>query len=201
MNLTLIITGANNGIELEMTKAFLTIGERIAALDLDTANHYSSSMSQFFVAISTWLHSLATAIFIGYFLLLALIYLPALTKNGLDNNSGIFLSEISKRSRGWMYASLLTFIVTGIHLMLADPNYLGVGNFGNLWGMLMLVKHIIILGMIAMGFWFNAILRVGPQMSTNTGAALALKRFQLYAKAMAISGILVLLLTALAQME
>ena len=85
--------------------------------------------------------------------------------------------------------------------MLIDPGYLGFMNFGNLWEIVMLVKHILILGMIAMGFWFNAILRVGPLMSSNNGAAQAIARFRWYANAMALSGVLVLFLTALAQLQ
>jgi hypothetical protein len=65
----------------------------------------------------------------------------------------------------------------------------------------MLVKHILIVGMNGLGFWFNAILRVGPMMSSNNSAEVAIRRFRLYSNLMAISGILVLLLTALAQVE
>jgi hypothetical protein len=65
----------------------------------------------------------------------------------------------------------------------------------------MLVKHLLILGMLAIGFWFNAILRTGPMLSSNTGADLAIGRFRLYVNLMAISGVLVLLLTAIAQIE
>jgi hypothetical protein len=65
----------------------------------------------------------------------------------------------------------------------------------------MLIKHLLVVGMIGMGFWFNAILRVGPLMSSNTGADQAILRFSLYSKWMAISGVLVLLLTAIAQVE
>jgi uncharacterized membrane protein len=154
-------------------------------------------MSQILASLSYWLHSLATVIFIGHYVLLSLIYLPVLSRDG----NGTMLCKISKRSRLWMYASLIIFIVTGILLMLVDPEYLGVGNFSNLWGVLMLVKHILILGMIAMGFWFNAILRIGPLMSSNTGAAQAVARFRRYVNLMAISGALALLLTAIAQME
>ena len=157
-------------------------------------------MSQVLIILCIWLHSLATVIFIGHFVLLVLIYLPAMTKNGFDEMSGMFLREISKRSRNWMYASLLTFMVTGIYLMIADPNYLGIGNFSNLWGV-MLLKHILIIGMIAMGFWSNAILRVGPQMITKSGAVVAFRQFRTYANVMAICGVLVLLLTAAAQLQ
>ena len=152
-------------------------------------------MSQILISISIWLHTLATVIFIGHFVLLAGIYLPALSKNGAG------LSEISKRSRNWMYVSLLIFIVTGTYLMVIDTGYLGFMDFGNFWGIAMLVKHILVLAMIGMGFWFNAILRVGPMMNSNNNTDMAIVRFRRYVNAMAICGVLVLLLTALAQAE
>ena len=155
-------------------------------------------MSQILFSLSNWLHALATVVMIGHYLLLTLIYLPVLAK---ENSGGMILSAISKRSRVWMYGSLIVFAVTGAYMTFVDPNYLGIGNFGNLWGILMLVKHILIVGMILMGFWYNAILRVGPLMSSNTGVDQAIARFGLYSKLMAVSGVLVLLLTAIAQVE
>src|SRR5574341_1853615 len=148
-------------------------------------------MSQILNGLAVWLHALATIIFIGYFLLLALIYLPILGTKDLA-----VLSEISKRSRLRMYVSLLILAITGVYLTFVDPNYLGLANFGNLWAILMLVKHLLILGMIAIGFWFNAILRVGPMLVSNTGSVQALNRFRLYVNGMAIIGALILLLTA-----
>ena len=100
-----------------------------------------------------------------------------------------------------MYASLTIFMVTGIYLMFADPNYLGVGKFGNFWSVMMLVKHLLVVGMIGLGFWYNAFLRVGPMMASNNSAELGIRRFRLYSNLMAVSGVLVLLLTALAQVE
>jgi uncharacterized membrane protein len=153
-------------------------------------------MSQILTALSIWLHALATIVLIGHYLLLSVMYIPVLEKN-----NGTALSEISKRSRSWMYLSLVTFMLTGVYLMFVDPNYLGVGNFGNLWSVMMLVKHLLIFGMIGLGFWFNALLRVGPMMSSNNNAELGIRRFRLYSNLMAISGVLVLFLTALAQVE
>ena len=153
-------------------------------------------MSQILIAISVWLHALATVVFVGHYLLLSGIYLPVLEKY-----SGTILSEVSKRSRSWLYASLAIFLITGTYLMLIDPGYLGFMNFGNFWGIVMVIKHILVLGMVALGFWFNAILRVGPMMSSNNSDELGIRRFRLYSNLMAISGVLVLLLTALAQVE
>ena len=158
-------------------------------------------MSNVLISLSYWLHSLATVIFIGHPLLLSFIYLPVFVKNQENPDNGTILSNISKRSRVWMYASLLVFLITGIYLMLADPNYLGIGNFGNPWAILMLVKHILILGMIGMGFWYNGLMRVGPLMSSNTGAKQALSRFRQFSNLMVISGLLVLLLTAISQTQ
>lgn len=151
-------------------------------------------MSQVLISISAWLHALATVVLIGHFVLLAGIYIPALIKNGTA------LSEISKLSRPWMYASLIVFMITGTHLMLIDSGYLGFMDFGNFWGIVMLVKHILVIAMICMGFWYNAILRVGPMLSSNNPEQ-AVVRFRAYVNAMAICGVLILLLTALAQAE
>lgn len=153
-------------------------------------------MSSILIALSIWLHNIGTIVLIGHYLLLSLLYIPI-----LKNEKATILSEISKRSRPWMYVSLLIFAFTGTYLTFADPNYLGFADFGNVWGILMLVKHLLILGMIGMGFWFNAILRVGPMLRSNNAAEQAMLRFRLYANLMAISGVLVLLLTALAQVE
>ena len=158
-------------------------------------------MSQTLIALSFWLHALGTVLLIGNYLLLSLIYLPVFVKNQTNPLSGTMLSEISKRSRVWLYASLFAFFISGIYLMFVDPNYLGIGDFGNFWSILMLAKHILILGMLGIGFWFNGILRVGPLMSSNTGATQALARFRQYSDLMAITGVLVLLLTAISQVQ
>ncbi len=155
-------------------------------------------MSQLLVATSTMLHVLAMIVFIGHYLLLSLIYLPALSNTDSGPKA---LGEMSRRSRKWLYGSILVFLVTGVHLTLVDPNYLGIGNFSNPWAMLMLAKHIIILVMIGLGFWFNALQRVGQAMRSNSGAAQGVAAFRRYSNIMAICGVLVLALTALSQVQ
>jgi uncharacterized membrane protein len=153
-------------------------------------------MTPILIALSVWLHALATVVLIGHYLLLSAIYLPVLEKNG-----GTFLSEISKRSRSWLYVSLLIFMITGTYLMLIDTGYLGFMNFGNFWGIVMLLKHILVFVMLGLGLWFNAVLRVGPMMASNNSSELGIRRFRMYSNLMTVAGVLVLLLTALAQVE
>ena len=85
--------------------------------------------------------------------------------------------------------------------MFVDPSYLGIGNFNNMWSIMMLVKHILILGMLGMGFWYNGLMRVGPMLSSNNGSAQAFARFRQYSNLMAITGVLVLFLTAISQAQ
>lgn len=158
-------------------------------------------MTQILIALSFWLHALGTAVLIGHYLLLSLVYLPVFEKHQAEPASKTILSEISKRSRSWLYVSLLIFAVTGTYLTFIDPNYLGIGNFGNPWAILMLVKHILILGMLGIGFWYNGLMRVGPMLSSNSGTAQAFARFHQYSNLMSITGVLVLLLTAISQAQ
>jgi uncharacterized membrane protein len=156
-------------------------------------------MSQFISALSYLLHSLATVIFIGYFLLQALLYLPVLAESQSISQGGLVLSQVSKRSRYWMYASLIIFLVTGVALMVLDVEYLGLGDFSNGWSILMLLKHLVILVMIGLGFWFNFIVRIGPMMDKSPIPDTILKRYKNYIFWMSVLGILVLLLTAISQ--
>lgn len=156
-------------------------------------------MSQFLIPVSNVLHTLATVIFIGHYLLLSLLYLPVLSK--MEQGGATALSEISKRSRVWLYIALGLFAVTGIYLTLVDPCYLGLGNFQNPWSVLMLVKHILILGMIGVGFWFNVILRIGLLLRSTSNSALGVSRLRLYSNLMSACGVLVLILTAIAQVK
>jgi uncharacterized membrane protein len=160
-----------------------------------------SGMSPFLLTLSLWLHSLATVVFIGHYILLALIYLPALTTGEADATIGRILTGFSKRSRPWLYAALVVLVLTGTYMTFGDPNYRGIGNFGDPWAILMLVKHIIIVGMIAAGFWFNGILKVGSMAGANPSSIPALKRLRSYVNGMAIAGALVLLLTAAGQAQ
>jgi uncharacterized membrane protein len=154
-------------------------------------------MTQLLIATANTLHALATVVFVGYYLLLSLLYLPVLAKP--EAGGGAALGEISRRSRAWLYVSLVIFALTGVYLTLADPSYLGIGQFTNSWAVLMLVKHIVILVMVALGFWYNFIQRVGQSLRSHPTDTQQMAHFRRYCTAMTIGGILVLVLTAFAQ--
>ena len=157
-------------------------------------------MTTVLIELLNWLHSLATVVFIGHYVLLALVYLPALQQQP-QQAAGAVISAVSKQSRSWLYAALLVFFLTGGYLTLVDPNYRGLGNFTNPWAIGMLIKHLIVVVMIGLGWWFNGVLRVGPIASSNTGGAAAIARFRSHVNLMAALGVVVLLLTAFSQAQ
>jgi uncharacterized membrane protein len=156
-------------------------------------------MAQILVPFSLLLHALSTAIFIGFYFVMSTIILPTLSQKGEIGLQA--MSEISKRSRLWLYISFGILGLTGIYLTIVDPKYAGLGQFDSTWSFLMLAKHIIIVLMIGLGCWFNAIRRVGPSMLSTSNAAAGLIRFKKYNNWMSVCGALVLILTTIAQIK
>ncbi len=152
-------------------------------------------MSTILVAISTWLHTLATIVMIGYYIFSSLVFLPIFERQMQVNTLRELLEQASSRLRPFFGASLLIFLVTGTHLMLINESYLGLGNFfGNLWSIMIVVKHVLVLVFLALAFYSErAFLR---QISDQKPEALVKFRWSL--RINMVLGMVILLLTAIA---
>lgn len=152
--------------------------------------------STLLIALSTWLHALATIIMIGYFIFTSLIYLPVFRRCLPANVLRDLLEQISARLKPFFGGSLLIFLVSGTHLMLINKNYLGLGNFfGNPWSIFIVVKHAVILAFLALAFisersYLGKISEQNPR---------ALNQFQRAAFINTILGLIILLMTSFAQ--
>jgi len=91
-------------------------------------------MSTILVALSTWLHGLATIVMIGYYLFTSLIYLPVFERQMQANALRDLFEQVSARLRPFFGGSLLIFLVSGTHLMLINENYLGLGTSSAIHG-------------------------------------------------------------------
>ena len=87
-----------------------------------------------------------------------------------------------------------------VYPAIVDSNYLGIGDFSNPWAVLMVVKHLVVVAMIVIGFWFNAIKQVGQDLRSYPNDPQRMARFRRYVNAMTICGVLVVVLTAFVQM-
>jgi uncharacterized membrane protein len=153
-------------------------------------------MSTLIIALSTWLHSLATIVMVGYFIFLGLIYLPVFERQMKANALRVLLEQVSARLRPFFGSSLFIFLVTGTHLMLINEDYLGLGNFfGNLWSILIVIKHVLVLAFLALAvFSERAFLR---QISDEKPDAV--KQFRWALNINTILGAVIILLTSIAQ--
>jgi uncharacterized membrane protein len=106
------------------------------------------------------------------------------------------LEQISARLRPFFGGSLLIFLVTGTHLTLINDNYLGLGNFfANPWSILIVIKHVLVLAFVALAV-FSERAFLG-QISDQKPEAL--RQFRWAVNINVILGVLILLLTAIAQ--
>lgn len=91
------------------------------------------------LVFSYWIHLLATVIWFGSLVLLALAAAPAL-RNGLFKNNGWLL--LQQRLTPWANISLILLLITGFVQMTNDVNYSGFLVVDSTWAWAILIKHI-----------------------------------------------------------
>jgi uncharacterized membrane protein len=153
-------------------------------------------MSTFLVALSTWLHVLATIVFIGYYLFTSQIFLPVLERHMQGNALRGLLEQLSARLRPYFGGALLVFVVTGTYLMMINKNYLGLGRFfANPWSALMVTKHVLVLAFLALAVYSERAFL--GQISDQKPKAL--KQFRWALNINTVLGMAIILLTSIAQ--
>lgn len=153
-------------------------------------------MSNLLVALSTWLHVLATIVMIGYYVFTCLIYLPVLERKMQANALRDLLEQVSARLQPYFGGSLLVFLVTGTYLMLINKNYHGLGHFfSNPWSALIVIKHVLVLAFLALAV-FSERAFLGKISDEKPEA---LKQFRWALKINTILGVVIILLTSIAQ--
>jgi uncharacterized membrane protein len=156
-------------------------------------------MESLITIVSLWLHTLATVLMLGHYLLLGLVYVPFFEQQTGGAPAAAALEKISARFMPWVLASFVVFIASGGYLMLVDPYYPGFGNiFANAWTILMSVKHLLVLALIGLGAWLNLALRRAASGAAGAGS-LGTVKFIL--NTFNAGGALVLLLTTIAQAQ
>ena len=148
---------------------------------------------------ATWLHLLATVAMIGYYAILGLVVLPAIRGLVPAPALGDSIAAIERRATPVIIGSLAIFLATGVFLMTTDPRYGGVGNVGSTWATLFLVKHVVVLAMVGVGVYIDALVvrRFAAAEAPDDPAAVRL--LVLSSAVMTLLGAVVLFLTAAAQ--
>jgi uncharacterized membrane protein len=104
------------------------------------------------LTFSYWIHMIATVIWLGGLVSMAVVAWPAVRKRLLDTDQWIGLQ---KRFTPWANASLVILWVTGFLQMTADPNYDGFLAVNSLWAQAILIKHVAVIGMMIFGIYIQ----------------------------------------------
>jgi uncharacterized membrane protein len=147
-------------------------------------------MIDLLIVVCNWLHTLATVVLVGHYCLLALVYWPLVAGPG---GAGL-LPSVAERARPYLSAAVLVFIATGTYLMLMDDQYLGLGAIGNTWSWLLIIKHVLVLALIALAIYADRTL--APLAAADPAAR---SRYRLMLLAWLVGGVGVLLMTAIMQ--
>jgi uncharacterized membrane protein len=165
-------------------------------------------MSPIALALSYWLHMVATIVWIGGLAMLALVAWPGAQKVlGGGPQLAALAADWQRRFNPLAWLSLAALVVTGLIQMSANENYDGLLVITNGWTAAILAKHVAVGGMMLIGAYMNlslypalarvAILQARGQQPDQADALrlreLALNRLNL------AFGLVVLALTALAR--
>lgn len=107
-------------------------------------------MPTWVLALMYWLHLLATVVWVGGLALMAFIVWPTLRAR-LGVQSAIVFAELHRRFNPWAWLSLAVLVGTGLFQMTVDENYRGWLQIENAWALAILLKHVAVAGMVAIG--------------------------------------------------
>ncbi len=109
-------------------------------------------MSPWILAVNYFFHLIATVIWIGGMVMLALVVWPSSRRVlGGDPKLAALLADLRKRFNPLASLSLVVLVITGMIQMTGNPNYDGLLGFTNDWSRAILLKHVAILGMLIVG--------------------------------------------------
>lgn len=106
------------------------------------------------LTLMNWAHLFATVVWFGAMTTMFFAILPA-AKVALEPPvMGKFMGVLAKKMKTVVYVSIIVLIVTGAVLMSLNPSDAGYG-FGSRWGMVLIVKHILVAVMIFVGVFIS----------------------------------------------
>lgn len=112
-------------------------------------------MPPLLLALNYWLHLIATVVWVGGLVSMALVVSPGLRRVLADADRADVLFELRRRFNPLANLSLAVLVATGLLQMTADPNYDGFLRFDNVWARAILLKHVGVIGMVVVGAYLQ----------------------------------------------
>ena len=95
------------------------------------------------LALTYWLHMLATAVWVGSLAAISLLIFPAMKRTLDPQTQLVFIEAMQKRLEPIAWFSISLLIVTGLFQMSVNPHYDGFLSISTQWSLAILAKHIL----------------------------------------------------------
>lgn len=95
------------------------------------------------LALTYWLHMLATAIWVGSLAAISLLILPTIKRVLSPETQLVFIAAMQKRLEPIAWFSISLLIVTGLFQMSVNPHYDGFLSISTQWSLAILTKHVL----------------------------------------------------------
>jgi uncharacterized membrane protein len=95
------------------------------------------------LALTYWLHLLATVTWIGSLASVSFLVLPAMKRALEPETQLVFLAAIQKRLEPIAWFSMSLLVLTGLFQMSVNPHYDGFISVSTQWSLAILIKHLL----------------------------------------------------------
>ena len=95
------------------------------------------------LALTYWLHMLATVLWVGSLAAISMLILPAMRRALDPDIQLVFIEAMQKRLEPIAWFSMSLLIVTGLFQMSVNPHYDGFLSVSTQWSLAILAKHIL----------------------------------------------------------
>lgn len=113
------------------------------------------AMPAWALALTYWLHMLATVVWLGSLSALVLLVLPAAARTLNPEAQAALINAIQPRLETLSWGSMALLVATGMFQMSGDENFTGLISTENTWSAAMLTKHLLVLVMGAFSVWMS----------------------------------------------
>ncbi|HET6596520.1 MAG TPA: CopD family protein [Anaerolineales bacterium] len=100
------------------------------------------------LALTYWLHMLATVTWIGSLAAISLLILPAMRRSLSPETQLIFIEAMQKRLEPIAWFSMSLLVLTGLFQMSVNEHYDGFLSVSTQWSLAILTKHLLGIGMV-----------------------------------------------------
>ena len=109
--------------------------------------------------LATFFHNLFTVVWIGGLIVTVISILPSV-KEALGTGPQVkkVMMAFQKRQSVWVYISMAGLILTGVMLSNRNPEFEHLFGFGNMYSVLLSIKHILVLILIGLTLYRTLVL-------------------------------------------